>query len=207
MNASRRRGVLSLLLLLMIAVTMLGAGLTIAAKPAIACSCAISDTNSSIAYADRIFAGTVAERRETPPDLSGLRSSADPVYYVFEVDQAWKGEVYETTTLYSAAFSASCGMEFVQGEKYLVFAKQGNGMPTTTLCSGNEAYQGTTDPAAVKKLGEPIELLSGSSPGTPGGDWGTLDGASSLLWWAGGALVLLLTVFTAIKAVRANRRR
>ncbi|EXG83307.1 hypothetical protein [Saccharibacillus sacchari] len=207
MHASRRRGVLSLLLILMITVTTLGAGLTIAAKPAIACSCAMSDTNSSMAYADRIFAGTVAERRETPPDLSGLRSSADPVYYVFEVDQAWKGEVYETTTLYSAAFSASCGMEFVQGEKYLVFAKQGNGMPTTTLCSGNEAYQGTTDPAAVKKLGEPIELLAGSSPGTPSGDWGTPPGASFILWGFGGFFALLIAAFIGIKAVRAKRRR
>lgn len=207
MKASRRRGVISMLLILMITVTMLGAGLTIAAKPAIACSCAMSDTADSIAYADRVFTGTVVDRRETPPRLDGSRSSADPVYYVFEVDQAWKGEVYETMTLYSAESSASCGMEFMQGEKYLVFARQGDGMPTTTFCSGNEAYQGTADPAVVKKLGASVELLAGASPGTPSGDWGAMSGVSSLLWWSGGALVLLLAVFTVVKAVRANRRR
>ncbi|MEJ8302373.1 hypothetical protein [Saccharibacillus sacchari] len=203
MNTSKRRTILPVLLILLISITTLGAGLTIAAKPAMACSCAISDPDRSIAYADRIFAGTVVERRESSSGLRGYTSTADPVYYVFEVDRAWKGKVYETTTLYSALGSESCGMQFAQGEKYLIFAQQGNGMPTTTSCSGNEAYQGTTDPAAVKKLGEPIELRAGASPGTPNGDWGI--GASTILWWAGGVLALLLVTLTILKAIRANR--
>lgn len=200
-------GIVPFLLILLISMTTLGTGLTVAAKPAIACSCAMSDTDRSIAYADRIFAGTVVERREVSSGLRGYTSTADPVYYVFEVDQAWKGEVYETTTLYSALGSESCGMQFAQGEKYLIFAQQGDGMATTTSCSGNEAYQGTTDPAVIKKLGEPVELHAGASPGTPNGDWGIGIGTSTILWWSGSVLALLLVTLTILKAMRAKKHR
>lgn len=204
--AAGTRRMIPLLLALFIAVTTLTAGLTLAAKPALACSCAVADTDRSIAGSDHIFAGTVVERRETPPRLGGGRSSADPVYYVFEVDRAWKGDVYEKTTLYSEAGSESCGMEFKQGEKYLVFAQQGNKMATSGFCSGNETYTGGADPAVVQKLGAPIELRAGASPGTPNENEGMPYG-SSWLWGIGGLVAIGLVVLTIVRARRADRRR
>ncbi|GGN91136.1 hypothetical protein [Saccharibacillus kuerlensis] len=182
-----------LFFVLLIALASIGTGLTVNPKPTYACSCAIIDTEQASAYAHAIFSGTVVDRRESPGGFDGARSSADPVYYVFEVDKAWKGDAYETTTVSTAMSSASCGTDFKMGENYLVFAREDEdrGILTTSLCSGNEWYESGIEPAAVQELGKPVELRDGVSPGSPE-EHGEDVTIPAYVWWTSGILVLLI---------------
>lgn len=191
-----RSGIRLLFALLIFAVSV-GASFALEAKPAYACSCAIVDTEEAAGYADTIFSGQAVERRETPPAADGTRSSADPVYYEFKVDAAWKGTAYETTTVSTQMSESSCGTEFKLGENYLVFAGKDGAMLSTGLCSGNQSYAAGVKPAAMQQLGEPVDVLPGASPGSPASAEAGDNGSSAVpayVWWIAGALVLAIAV-------------
>ncbi|NGZ75661.1 hypothetical protein [Saccharibacillus alkalitolerans] len=156
----------ALLALLLIATGVL-AGLTASPKPAYACSCAFgSEGSEQIDFADLIFSGTVVKRQDSLPNLLGVRSSGDPVDYVFEVEGAWKGEVREKVTVSTAAGTDACGADFREDYRYIVLAKRSGDKLTTSLCSGNALYLAGTQPDILQKLGEPAEPSAGMSFGT-----------------------------------------
>ena len=58
-------------------------------------------------------------------------SSADPVSVKFNVSRVWKGPRSDTITIKTVRSEASCGYEFEEGRRYIVFARNGE----TGLCS------------------------------------------------------------------------
>ena len=109
------------------------AALHISARPAHACSCIPPRPPlEALERADAVFSGDVISISE-PKGLFGswLASSTDPVTVEFRVNSVWKGEIYETMFIETAWSSASCGFEFVQGEQYIVYARE----DWVSLCS------------------------------------------------------------------------
>ena len=100
-------------------------------KPAHACSCAPSGSPAeALADADAVFAGEViAVRPQGHPPFR--LSSADPVAAEFRVSQVWKGPRRETVTVETELSEISCGYEFKEGRKYIVYVWDGR----TGLCT------------------------------------------------------------------------
>ena len=99
---------------------------------AYACSCAVAPGSPAeeLAQADGVFAG-VATSVKAHRKLFILPSSADPVTVEFEVSHVWKGPQQETITVSTVRSESSCGYEFQEGERYIVYARNGE----TGLCS------------------------------------------------------------------------
>ena len=96
-------------------------------KPAQACTCAPSGSPKE-ALADAVFAGEA-----TSVKVRGglvIISSADPVTVEFKVSRVWKGPRRDTLTVETERF-ASCGFEFKEGRKYIVYAHN----DSTGLCT------------------------------------------------------------------------
>ena len=133
-------------LLTVIAIT----ALHISAKPAHACSCIPPRPPlEALERADAVFSGDVISISE-PKGLFGswLASSTDPVTVEFRVHSVWKGEIHETLFIQTAWSSASCGFEFVQDERYIVYAREG----WVSLCSRTRSIDKASED--LKALGE-----------------------------------------------------
>ena len=101
---------------------------------AYACSCEYpSSPDDALKNSDAVFSGKVLSLQET--NTGYMKSSADPVVVTFEVDDVWKGPQTKTITVSTAASSASCGYEFQEGEKYIVYANGQESSLSTGLCS------------------------------------------------------------------------
>lgn len=101
----------------------------------------------AIAQSDAVFTGVVARVEER------RRSGKDAEWAVLEVTLAvtrrWKGPAADTLVVRTATDSAACGVEFVAGEEYLVYA-DGKGTLATDSCSRT---------APVSRAGEDVEAL------------------------------------------------
>lgn len=156
-----------------------------------ACSCMPYSPAEQIEISDAVFVGTPISQVDTAGgEGGGLRWS-------FDVETVHKGEVGATTSLETAGDSAACGIEFREGERYLVFAT-GQDRIGANLCSGT----GPVDRADA----ETLALLGEGSPPTPdratadtdeGVSWPLVGGITAVVL-IGGAVVLLL--------MRARRR-
>lgn len=95
-------------------------------EPAHACLCASSGSpREAMAEADAVFFGKVTSltahsRRD------GSISSADPVTVEFDVIRVWKGPPHDTLTVETERMGISCGYEFKEGRRYIVYTWGGN---------------------------------------------------------------------------------
>jgi len=108
------------------------------AKPAYveACSCAgPPSVEKQFDMMSAVFSGTVVSMIDPPQKR--IMSSADPVTIVFDVDKVWKGEVTESTKVYTAMGGESCGYEhFEIGQQFLVLANSTDeGQLLTGMCT------------------------------------------------------------------------
>lgn len=87
-------------------------------------------------YNEVVFTGTVVNTELYRPNPAEA-SSADPIYVTFDVDMVYKGDLASEFTVTTQADSASCGFNFAEGSRYLVFAGNGESNWNTGLCSGN----------------------------------------------------------------------
>lgn len=103
-------------------------GLHFGAAPASACSCVELTSAEAFERADAVFVGEVTAFKVK----SGLfgKSSIDPTAVVFTVNEVWKGPRQESITIRTVRGEVSCGFEFAEGLKYLVYARDGQ----TGLC-------------------------------------------------------------------------
>lgn len=190
-------------LILALAANLVLAG-TLGAGGARACSCAgTSSTDEALRTSDAVFSGEVAEVRaggEIPIDEAGGSGPAaflDPV--AFEVKESWKGVSEASVVVRGHGPEASCGLDFDEGETYLVFAYrvgEGDGGPLATDFCGatSEASQET----ALEMLGPP----EGSLPDTGGRPVSLAVGPALV------AAAALLAVFSAlVAALRLGRMR
>ena len=163
--------------------------------PACACSCALGTLDEYTSDADAIFIGTVREI-EPPwyPPWSQVRSSGDLMTAHIKVTEVYKGAGVSTwTSVVTEVSGASCGFEFAEGHRYLVFAREHEGSLRTSLCAGNRDLAVEGNPFSIAGQ-EPIPGGRG-----PGG------------WTAEKAAVIGATAGVAILAVGwwllARRRR
>lgn len=164
-------------------------------EQASACSCAFPGTvNEAKQNNDVVFDGTVKGKKE--PVRLFTKSSADPVTWAFEVHEIWKGKVSPSIEVTSAQSSASCGFEFQEGMRYIVYARNSGDSLEVSLCSRTALHS-----AAGQDL---AELGIGSVPPQPGPGDAT---ATSLWWvvWVG--LATILAAAAIIITIQRKKRR
>lgn len=102
-----------------------------------ACSCMKSTPEEQRERADVVFTGRVIDQKMTTADSSSV-GGLNWVKWIFEVETDHKGAISETVTVESASNSAACGINFQMGERYQVFANQGDTALRASLCSGTK---------------------------------------------------------------------
>lgn len=146
---------------------------------AYACSCAeIPSALQQKDKMDAVFTGKAVVVKEK--GLSMLRTSESPVEVSFEVDKVWKGHVSPRLTISTSLDEASCGVEFNQGNEYLVYAYASEGKLKSDLCSGT---------TLLTNAGNDLVLLGDASiPPAP------LENVqeSSMEWLIGGIVAVVL---------------
>lgn len=125
-------------------VVLVGAG------NAVACSCAaVSDARYRRA-ADAVFAGTVVAISDPNPG-PGV-SSADPITFTFAVERVAKGATDIQQEVVSARDSASCGCDFAQGGRYVVYATRDGGTLRASACGGSRPLVQGEPPFALRRV-------------------------------------------------------
>ena len=120
-------------------VVLLAGGVVVSAgEAALACSCAVGDPASRLAESDAAFVGRLISSAEPVPDSEGNISTADPVAWVFEVEEAVKGDLETPLTVMSPWSGASCGFEVRIGERIGVLLREDGGW-RSGLCSQLDA--------------------------------------------------------------------
>lgn len=129
-----------------------------------ACSCVTPGSPSEeTATSAAVFMGRVVSVRESNRDSTTIE---------FGVSTVWKGPSYETTFLTTDRLDASCGFTFVEGDKYVVYSRDGS---TVSLCSRTRSLSEAQHDLA--ELGKGQVPIPGTIAPTP---------ASSTSWqtWA-----------------------
>lgn len=120
--------------------------------PCAACSCAAVTPLQAAEQAAAVFEGKVLGIRETydPYDESGAIGRRYAVR--LEVDSIRKGELPSEAIVYTGFHS--CGIDFKQGETYLVYAQERHpGELETHLCAGTKALTDARDDLALLPVG------------------------------------------------------
>ncbi len=100
-----------------------------------ACSCVQMSSRDALREFPVVFAGTVTGASD-PEGNDKIVSSAQAVTYTFDVDSAAKGDVERTMDVNAARGGASCGIEFDEATRYLVFAyRENSGDLWTNVCT------------------------------------------------------------------------
>ena len=183
------------------AVALVVVALVTAVRPAcvFACECRPpGPPATALADATAVFSGRVMAF-SAPVDRGGPH----PADVTFTRTRTSKGAEESTIVIRTPASSASCGVDFVEGQEYLVYARESEGWLETTLCSR------TTQ---IALAGEDLAMLgAGSAPALPAGGaeapaalpaTGALSGYRLYPVIVGGALLVIL-----LGALLVNRRR
>jgi hypothetical protein len=132
-------------------------------KPAYACSCiAPPPPLEARDQSQSVFAGTV----------SAVGADGNGLLVTFDVEQIWKGPEGPQLTIATSGSSASCGVEFVEGEKYLVYGMAQEGQLSTSLCTRTAPLASAADDVAAlgpgaAPVGEPASPQTEVSTGLP----------------------------------------
>ena len=137
-------------------------------QPAQACSCADPGSPSeAMEWADMVFTGQVSSMTGNPKSPVIL-SSADLVTVAFQVSQVWKGPQSELLTVRTEWSEVSCGYEFEEGGKYIVYARDGH----TGFCTRTApTWRAVVDFAVLGegwRPGMPTERSGGETAGESG---------------------------------------
>lgn len=114
-----------------------------AATPALGCSCIAESARAQFERADAVFTGRVMSVSSPSPAVAGGDPHGAFVTADFEVHQVYKHDVAASAAVRTQSQATACGVEFVAGETYLVFARTGGGVVETGVCDG------TTDDLSV----------------------------------------------------------
>ncbi len=194
----------------LLAVIMTTAGLWPHLNPptVAACSCVPLTPAQAFERADTVFVGEVTSFK-TKSGLFG-HSSIDPTTANFKVMEVWKGPRQGTLTIGTVRSEVSCGYEFQEGLRYLVYARDGQ----TGLCDRTAlTIQATEDLAALgdgwkpEPSNETVRApTAGPVPGTDSTSSGDSCGAMSHAG-SGQFNAALLGVLAGAIALGIGRRR
>jgi hypothetical protein len=150
------------------AAAVLATSLVVLVDPstASACSCGELTDTTAVDSADAVFTGMLVDTVE--PRWSPIASSGDSMRLVFDVDQVFKGEVFERQSVVTPRDEASCGWTPSSDGPFLVFATDASIMSDAIdgelhagLCSGTRAVPDGQPP---EWLGPGSIPISGASP-------------------------------------------
>ena len=168
-----------------------------------ACSCVPpGPPQQALADATAVFSGKV-----TAIGQPARPGSSDAVQVTFAVARAWKGPEQATITLSTPGSSASCGIDFVEHQEYLVYASTVDGGLQANLCSRTTPLANASED--ITALGEgraPPAEAGGAQPPPTLPEVGAAGAAISYGLPAaalGGALLVVLLVALMV----ARRRR
>lgn len=118
-----------------------------------ACSCGTVTPREALLGCDAVFAGRVVA--VDPGDVMlDITSSRDVLHVRVEVSATWKGPRSPVLTIRTAGDEAVCGVSFVLGEEYLIYAwEAGETLLATNLCSRTGLLAMATEDLAA--LGAP----------------------------------------------------
>lgn len=157
-----------------------------------ACSCVEpGSVQESQVRSDAIFEGTVTTVKSSSGILSS--SSVKAVKASFQVNEVWKGLVTPTIEVLTAQGSDSCGFEFVEGERYLVYATATGKALEVSLCSNTVLHSKADEQFIV--------LGSGSLPPQPSVEEQLTNDA-----FRRGLIILLSVIVAASSAMLLLRR-
>lgn len=172
-----RRAGLALLALLLAPMLVI-----IAPGTAMACSCAVADTETLVSYVDTVAAGELTEIEPPPQPSDGTVDSADRLTYTATVHTVFKGEV-EAELVFHTDFGSSCALaDMAVGRDYVFFVRDGG----SGLCDGTarssprliaevEAVTGPgQEPAAPSADPPPIAATATDQPSTTDSEQSTL---------------------------------
>ena len=103
--------------------------------PASACSIVPATEEEYLARADLVFDGVALSSHDPNADAEVV-SSGDPIEWTFIVDRRIKGDAAAQQKVTTARMEPSCGVEFVVGVRYRVFAADEDGVFETSLGMG-----------------------------------------------------------------------
>lgn len=161
------------------------AGLVVRAPTAWACSC-VADTTPAKQFkaADVVFVGTVSTVSIPDSTMGSVRAR-------MTVTDVYKGSVPADTGVETSADVAGCGVAFVPGSRYAVFATQSAGVLRVNLCDGTTSDVGvlaragfhpgspiTPFPTVAKTLTRPLDRT------------GPVTGAATLILLVGSAILV-----------------
>ena len=116
------------------------------ALPGSLCSCPLISPDTARAHADVVFAGTVLRIDSLPPQrMPDGRSTFPGVIATFTVYVSWTGEPTGAVKVVTDGWG--CGVRFVKGKSYMVYAKVTSSPEVRTeLCMRTrELIQATDD--------------------------------------------------------------
>lgn len=122
----------------LIAISIAVSAFVVRGPAAWSCSCATATIQEQFRNSSVVFAGLAAT----------VESSDRGVVASFAVDDVFKGTVGQNVAIATQAGQAACGVPFIAGQRYAVFARAEAQTLSTDLCSGT-----TQDARAVAKAG------------------------------------------------------
>src|SRR5258708_3515786 len=161
------------------------AGVVVRAPTAWACSC-VADTTPAKQFktADVVFVGTVSTVSVPDPTMGTVSAR-------MTVTDVYKGDVPPDTRVATSADVAGCGVAFVPGSRYAVFATEDAGVFRANLCDGT-----TTDVAVLSRAGfhagsplVPIPTVA-KTLDRPLDRTGPVTGAATLIMLVGSAILV-----------------
>lgn len=103
---------------------------TLQPPPVYACSCVMDPHQeapaAALQRAGAVFAGKVTHINDLFRGWTGL-----PVSVTFDVSQVWKGPVQQRIAIKTGSGGGDCGIDFLPGEEYIVYAYNAQDHPRT----------------------------------------------------------------------------
>jgi hypothetical protein len=163
----RRRSRLTQVAVAAVVVIVALAMVAVRPRSAQACSCGAFDPATAYGGADAVFTGTAVEVRNAP--------AGDPAEferrYVFDVDQVFKGEVFDQQSVVSHVDDAACGLSWDQAGAIAIVFGFGSGESggLSTMIPGEYAAfscdtVALTAASIVPEYGESAWPTPGASP-------------------------------------------
>ncbi|MFD0587158.1 hypothetical protein ACFQZE_03995 [Paenibacillus sp. GCM10027627] len=162
-------------------------------KPVYACDCAIpTDVQEEKLNHDAVFEGTVAGYKK--PGKLFNKSTADKATWTFNVHQVWKGKVASTIAVKSALHSASCGYQFKEGDRYLVYARKTGDSLEVSLCSRT---------TLISSAGQDLAILGAGT--VPPAQPSTVSGGSAVIAWIVTVLIVIALSFIVLVKIKGGK--
>lgn len=159
--------------------------------PTSACSCVMPPpADVALSEASAVFSGEVVEVKKSNKD------NGKTVH--FNVREVWKGIDSTTISVFTGNDSASCGIDFIVGKEYLVYAhtldSNGKSILSTTLCDRTAELVNAAEDLTIIGEGQiPVQTEE------------TIDSQNNLYYVYAGILVVVVGLVGLIIWIRSKK--